>query len=126
MLKNTIQESFKQLITNRYLTTLAIITTLLAIGLAIYIGFSVQPRDLQQITHATVYGVTHLYSDHWYYLISFALFGIVAAMIHVFLSIKLYVTKGHPLALFMGYLGIGIILFAWVTAWNIINILTSV
>ena len=126
MLKESIKTSFKELITNRYLTVLSIATILLAIGLVIYVAFSVQPRDIQQVTHGTIFGATHLYVNQWYYLYSFAAFGIITAIIHIALSIKLYITKGHPLALFFGWLAIGIILFAWLVAIRLVNILSAV
>ena len=126
MFKDTIVSSLKELLTNRYLTTLAGIVLLLAIGLVFYIAFSVQPRDIQQVTHGTIYGVTHLYVDHWYYLLSFAAFGILVAVLHIALAIKVYITKGHPLALFLGWMAVGIILFAWVTAVRLITILSAV
>jgi hypothetical protein len=126
MFKDTIKSSFKELITNRYLTVLSIATLLLAIALVIYIALSVHPRDIQQVTHGTVYGVTHLYVDQWYYLLSFAAFGVITAIIHIALAIKLYISKGHPLALFFGWMAIGIILFAWLVAFRLVNILSAV
>jgi hypothetical protein len=125
-MKDTIKTSLKELITNRYLTVLAIVTILLAIALTIYVAFSVQPRDIQQVTHGTIFGVTHLYVNQWYYLYSFAAFGILTALIHIALSIKLYITKGHPLALFFGWLAIGIIIFAWTVVVRLVNILSAV
>lgn len=126
MLKDTIKSSFKELITNRYLTVLSAATLLLAIGLVVYIIFSVHPRDIQQVTHGTVYGVTHLYVDQWYYLLSFAAFGVMTAVIHIALAIKLYISKGHPLALFFAWMAVGIILFAWLVAFRLVNILSAV
>lgn len=125
-MKDTIKTSLKELITNRYLTVLAMVTILLAIALTIYVAFSVQPRDIQQVTHGTIFGVTHLYVNQWYYLYSFAAFGILTALIHIALSIKLYITKGHPLALFFGWLAIGIIIFAWTVVVRLVNILSAV
>ena len=126
MLKTTLIDAFKQLFTNRYLTVLAGITVLLAIGLVIYIASTVHPRDIQQVVHATSFGVTRLYVNQWYYLYGFAVFGLLTAFLHIALSIKLYVTKGHPLALFFAWLGVGIIVFAWISVFHVVNILSSV
>ncbi len=123
---DTIKTSFKELLTNRYLTVLSAIVLLMAIGLVIYISAVVHPRDIQQVVHATTFGVTRLYVNQWYYLYAFALFGLLVAVIHIALAIKLYVTKGHPLALFFAWLGFGIILFAWIDAFQVVNILSSV
>jgi hypothetical protein len=126
MLFNSIKTSFKELITNRYLTVLSAIVLLLAISLLVYILVVVHPRDIQQVVHATTFGVTRLYVNQWYYLYSFALFGLLVAVIHIALAIKLYISKGHPLALFFAWLGFGIIVFAWIDAFQVVNILSSV
>jgi nitrate/nitrite transporter NarK len=122
MLKNTIKQSFKELITNRYLTVLTIITLILTVLFLAYIVLSVRPSELQLVTHYTAYGMTHLYRDQWFYLFTFGGFALLVAFFHIALSIKIYITKGHPLAIMFAWMGIGILIFAWVTAFSIINV----
>lgn len=122
MLKTTITQSFKALITNRYLTVLTIITIFLTLAFIIYILLSVRPSELQLVTHYTAYGVTHLYRDQWFYLFAFGGFALLVAFLHISLSIKIYITKGHPLAIMFAWMGIGILIFTWVTAFSIINV----
>jgi len=126
MLKTTLIQSVKELVTNRYLTVLSIIIVLLATSLVIYISVKVHPSDLQLVTHYTAFGVTHLYRDQWFYLLSFIGFAILAAFLHIAIAIKLYLTKGHPLAIAFAWLGIGVLIFAWVTAMSIINVWSPV
>lgn len=126
MLSTTIKQSFKELITNRYLTVLTGITALLALSFIVYILLNVHPSELQLVTHYTAYGITHLYRDQWYYLFTFAGFAVLVALIHIGIAIKMYVTKGHPLAIMVAWMGIGIIIFAWVTAFSIINVWSPV
>ena len=123
MLKNSIVTYYKELITNRYLTTLSIIIVLLAAAFVLYILLTVRPSELQQVTHYTAFGVTHLYRDQWFYLLGFAGFAILTAFFHITIAIKIYVTKGHPLAIMFAWLGIGILIFAWLTSLWLINIL---
>lgn len=122
MIVEKIKDSFKELLTNRYLTVLAAFTALLALALVIYIATTVRPSELQLVTHYSVYGVTHLYRDQWFYLLSFAVFGVLVAIIHTGLAIKLYINKGHPLAVMVAWIGLGIIIFSWVIASSIINV----
>ena len=122
MFISIIKQQFKELLTNRYLMTLAIITVVLALLFLIYILIAVRPSELQLVTHYTAYGVTKLYRDQWFYLLGFGLFGLMVAFFHTALAIKMYVTKGHPLAIMVAWLGIGIILFAWVMSFSIINV----
>ncbi len=122
MIITTIKDSLKELITNRYLTTLTVVLLVLTVLFVAYILLAVRPSELQLVTHYTAYGVTHLYRNQWWYLLGFAAFGILVAFFHIALAIKLYVTKGHPLAIMFAWLGIGIILFAWLTSASIINV----
>lgn len=122
MLLNRITSSLKELITNRYLTTLSIITVILALLFVTYIILAVRPSELQLVTHYTAYGVTHFYRSQWFYLLTFGLFALLVAFFHISLAIKLYVTKGHPLAIMLAWMGLGIIVFAWVTSFSIINV----
>lgn len=126
MLKTNFLTSLKELSTNRYLTVLSIVIVLLAASLIVYIGIRVRPSDLQLVTHYTAFGVTHLYRDQWFYLFTFVGFAILAAFLHIAISIKLYLTKGHPLAIMFAWLGIGVLVFAWVTAMSIINVWSPV
>ena len=126
MLKTNIIQSTKELLTNRYLTTLSIILVLLSVAFIVYILLTVRPSDLQLVTHYTAFGVTHLYRDQWFYLLSFVGFAVLVAFLHVAVSIKIYITKGHPLAIMFAWFGIGIIVFAWITAISIINVWSPV
>jgi len=122
MLKNTITQSLKELITNRYLTTLAAVTLVLMILFITYIILAVRPSELQLVTHYTAYGVTHLYRSQWWYLLGFGGFALLAAFLHISIAIKMYITKGHPLAIMFAWMGIGILVFAWITSFSIINV----
>ena len=126
MLINTIKESFKALFTNRYLTVLSIITIVLSLSFVIYIIFAVRPSELQLVTHYTAYGVTHLYRSQWYYLLTFGGLAALVAFLHISISIKIYLAKGHPLAIMFAWMGIGVLIFAWVTAYSIINVWSPV
>lgn len=126
MLKTNFVQSIKELVTNRYLTTLSIVLLVLTAGFIIYIAVMVRPTDLQLVTHYTAFGVTHLYRDYWYYLLSFIGFAVLVAFLHIAIAIKIYITKGHPLAIMFVWFGIGVILFAWITAISIINVWSPV
>lgn len=126
MIKDSFTNSIKQLFTSRYLATLSIILVVLAVAYTVYIAFSVRPSDLQLVTHYTAFGVTHLYRDQWWYLLSFAAFGVLVAFLHVALAIKIYEAKGRTLAIMFAWLGVAIVLVAWVTSFSIINIWSPV
>lgn len=126
MLKTNFIQSIKELVTNRYLTTLSIVLVLLAVAFIIYIALTVRPSDLQLVTHYTAFGVTHLYRDQWFYLLTFIGFAVLTAFLHIAVAIKIYVTKGSPLAIMFLWLGIGVLIFAWIVAISIINVWSPV
>ena len=126
MLKTNFIQSLKELSTNRYLTVLSIILVLLSVAFIIYIALTVRPSDLQLVTHYTAFGVTHLYRDQWFYLFTFAGFAVLSAFLHIAISIKMYTTKGSPLAISFMWLGIGVVIFAWIAAIAIINVWSPV
>ena len=121
-MKKTIQNSFTLLIASRYLFSLCVAIILLAVGFMVYIGLNVRPSELQLVSHYSQFGVTHLYRDQWFYLLNFALFGLFAAVIHVILTVKLFIIKGVPLAILFAWLGIVVITLAWVTAYAVLNV----
>ena len=125
-MKTTITEHLKELFTNRHLTVLSIVMLLLASAFIIYLAVVVRPSDLQLVTHYTAFGLTHLYRDQWFYLTSFGAFALITAFFHIAGSIKLYVTKGSPLAIAFAWAGVGVILLAWVVAASIINVWSPV
>lgn len=95
---------------------------LLAIAFMIYIGVSVRPSELQTVTHYSAFGIRHLYTDQWFYLLVFGLFSLIVATAHTVLSIKLLVVKGRSLAVMLAWLGVGILILGWITAYMVINV----
>lgn len=118
----TLKTAFKQLFTSRYLTTMAIIIIALAIAYLIFVIVSVRPSELQVVTHYTAFGISRFYTDPWWYLLGFGLFGLVTAFFHIALAIKIYIAKGHPLAIMVLWFGIAILLFVWITSFYLINV----
>lgn len=126
MSKTNFIQSIKQLLTNRYLTVLCAIAILLALSLTIFILVRVHPSDLQLVTHYTAFGVTHLYRDQWFYLLNFIGFAVIVAFVNVAITIRIYLLKGHPLAVLFAWFSIGLLVFTWIVALSIINVWSPV
>ncbi len=121
-MKKTIQESFSLLLDNRYLLVLCSSLVLLGLSFIVYIGFKVRPSDLQLVSHYSAFGSTHLYRDQWFYLLNFGVFGLFTVVLHVVLTVKLFIIKGNSLAVAFAWLGIIIMLLAWATAFAVLNV----
>jgi hypothetical protein len=125
-MKKSIQQSLQLLITDRYLVVLCGSLVLLAVAFAIYIGVSVRPSEIQLVSHYSAFGVTQLYRDQWFYLLSFGVFGLLTAALHAMIAIKLFTVKGRSFAIMFVWLGIAITLLAWITSTAVINVWTPI
>lgn len=123
-MKTIIIESLKKLIADRYLLILLSAMILLSIILSIIIGFSIHPSELQLVSHYSAYGIMHLYRDQWFYLITFAVFGPIVAILHSIIAIKMLVIRDRSLALVYAWLGIGIIAIGLITSLAVLNVWT--
>ena len=123
-MKNNIIKSLKELIADRYLLVLLVGLVLLALIFTVSIGLSIHSSERQLISHYSAFGITHFYFDQWFYLLSFVFFGVVVAVLHVIIAIKLMIIKGHSLAVMFAWFGIGIIILGWVASLAILNLRT--
>ena len=122
-IKEVIVKSLKSLVEDRYLLILVSTLFLLTIIFAITTSLSIQQSEIQLVSHYSSFGITHFYRDQWFYLISFVLSGIIFAILHIIVAIKLLVVKNRLFAIMFTWLGIGIIVLGcWTTAMTVINI----
>ncbi len=86
-------------------------------GLAALIIFScllqIRPSDVQVPVRYSVYGVTNLYREQWFYLFSFVGMGLILLILHPLLILKLLQEKGREsaisfavLTLLFGFIGL--------------------
>ena len=125
-MQHIFKTAVKDLLSHRTLAVLAAGLLLLATALTVYIIATVHPSEVPLVTHYTAFGVAHLYRDQWFYLFTFAAFGFIAAFVHIALMVKMYGIKGYHAAVFIGWTGIGVLVFAWVIAAAIINVWSPV
>jgi hypothetical protein len=123
-MKKTIIKLFKELTNDRPLFVLIIFLLILSVVAAMVIGFSVQPSELQLVSHYSAFGITHLYRDQWFYLLVFSAFEVVAGVIHSLVSVKLLISKDRPLAFMFAWLGVVVVILGWITASALLNVWT--
>jgi len=123
-MKDIIIKSLKQLVRDRYLLVLLSFILLLSLVLAIVIGFSVHSSELQLVSHYSEFGITHLYRDQWFYLLTFVAFEVIVAILHIIISIKLLVINNRSLAIMFAWLGVGILLLGLVISMALLNVWT--
>lgn len=121
-MRDTITSSIRHIAKERSLLVVFGVLVLLCVVAAVYFGVRVQPSYNQVYTHYTSYGVVNLYASSWWYAISFSLFFVVVAILHVAIGIKIYTLKGKQLAAGFGWFSVGLVLFAMVTLTYIVNV----
>lgn len=112
----------KSLTVDRYLFVLYLVMTVLAIIFSVQVIASIHPNELQLVARYTAFGSTHLYRDQWFYQLVFALFIIMIAVVHILISKKTYEAVNRQLALLFAWFGVGLLVFAWITANSVLTV----
>lgn len=120
-MKTIIKQSLKQLVADRYLLVLLAVLFLLALIAALNISLSIHPSEIQVVSHYSAFG-GNFYKDQWFYLSVFAVFELIVAILHIIISVKLLIIKGHPVAIMFAWIGFGVILLGWITARAVLNV----
>ena len=123
-MKKIIKNSLKQLVADRYLLLMVALMFLLALVASVIIGLSIHSSERQLVSHYSAFGITHFYFDKWYYAFVFVAFELFAAGLHSIVSVKLLLTKGHPMAIMFAWIGVSIILVGYATASTILGLQT--
>lgn len=116
--------SFKELANDRLLLGLLIAVVALGLLLTVFVGVTIRPSEVQVVTHYTSFGPTNFYRTSWPYLLSFAMFGLMYAISHAVIALKLFTEKGRQFTLGFLWLSIGLILIAFAITASILNIAT--
>lgn len=105
-MKTTIINSIKPLLSDRFMIVLTIVFILLTLFYCVYVGVSLRPSDLQVAVHYTAFGETNFYREKWFYLINFIVFGLLIAVTHTILTVKLYSQGRRQIALLFLWLSL--------------------
>jgi hypothetical protein len=112
-MKKTITATLKTILEDRFLTVMIIILILLSLAYSIYVGASLRPSDLQVAVHYTAFGPTGFYRQQWYYLITFVVFGLLVAVMHTAVIVKMHTQGRRQMALLFGWISFLLIVIAF-------------
>lgn len=121
-MKHRITTSLQSLIADRPLLLVMALFLVGCIGLLIYLAVAINPSELQVVVHYTSFGTTNFYRDKWYYLLSFAAFVVVMAVVHVALTYKLLEQKGHDMAMAFAWLSVVLLVIATAVMYQVLRI----
>ena len=121
-MKPTFIQSIQLLSKERRMIVALSIMLVVCLIFTIYVGLNIHQNELKIVTHYTAFGTTNFYRDKWYYLLSFVVFGIMVAVIHTLVALKLLVSRGTELALSFVWVSTIIITIAAATAYQVLKI----
>jgi len=98
-MKERITTLVKVLTADRYVLVLLSVFLISSLLLLAYLATAIHASELQVVVHYTSFGTTNFYRDKWYYLLSFAAFIIIMAVIHTLIAYKLLQAKGRDLTI---------------------------
>lgn len=114
--------SLKPILADRLMAVVMIVFVLLCLAYCVYIGVSLRPSDLQVAVHYSAYGETTFYRDKWYYLITFIVFGLLIAVLHTILMVKLYLQGRRTIAILFACLSFFLVIITWFITWSILKV----
>lgn len=95
---------------DRVLLGLSIGILFLILIYVLYVAFSLSPTELQIATRYTAFGETQYYRTQWFYLMTFIGFGVVIAVSHIAILIKLKIRDLRNMAIGFGIMTIVLLL----------------
>lgn len=121
-MKTRILSQLGIILKDRVLLSLSLMIILVSILYVVYVGLSLRPQDIQVVTHYSAFGVTHFYRTKWYYLIGFALFGILIMVTHLAVLIKLTSQNMRSLAIGYAWFTVALVTIAAVMTHSILTL----
>jgi len=121
-MKKDIINSIKLVLSDRLMALAIIGLIIVCIAYCIYVGVSLRPSDLQVAVHYTAFGGTSFYRDKWYYFFSFIGFGVLIALMHPILAVKLYAQGRRQMALLFIALSLLLLAIAWLMTQSVLRI----
>lgn len=112
----------KDLGRDRVLIGLMIGLIALSVLFCLYTGLSVHSSDVQIATHYTGFGETNYYRDHWYYLLSFVVFGLFVAVFNTAIAGKIFLLERPTLARAWLVLSISMVVIAAIIVHSVLGI----
>lgn len=92
------------------------------IGYIGYVGFSLNPSDLQLAVRYTSFGETQFYREKWWYLLSFIGFGVLYIVAHIGMVAKLYAIGLRSMAIAFAWLSIIVLVLMFVYTYSVLGI----
>lgn len=115
-------QTFKSVVADRGYFALFVAVVLSGLIFTIFTLTSIESREQTVYTQYSGFGEAHFYKNPWTYLYSFTLFGLLVTAINAGLMLKFYRYSQRSLGVAFGWMTIGVMAIAFVTAVSVFNI----
>ena len=112
----------RQLFSDRPFMALVTLLVVLALAFCIYVFASTQQSSVQVHTRYTSIGEAHYYKSQWYYLYSFAAFGLVSTALNVLCMLRLLANQRRDFAMGLGVVAFIILVVTFAYSYNVMQI----
>lgn len=116
------KKDIKHAFGDRWWLGLVMANIFLGVIVMLVIGFGIEPKETQVITHYSSFGLTGFYRSQWYTLWGYALLELIVVVAHGVLSLKLLHLDRRDLALALLWGTLGVSLLVLLFALSIIRI----
>ena len=89
---------------------------------AIILASRIQPSELQVSVQYTSFGGENIYRSQWFYIAAFAAFGVMMALLHSAIFVKIYSLKGRDIALLFGAASVAVLVIAVPLLYRILGV----
>ena len=120
--KESMKLSIKRVFTDRPFLMLMSMLTAMGLLYCLVVGLNIHRSDVTVYTRYSAFGDAHFYKDHWQYLLTFVLFGVIVTAAHLALMVKLHNIERRQTALLVGWLGISMLLLALMYALAVMSL----
>lgn len=97
---------------DRVLIASCFVFALICIAAVLLLVFRIHPSELNTQIRYSAFGVAHIYSNAWYYLLPTVLFGLFILPLHIVIAIKLHIGKRKYMARLFMWLSIVVVTMA--------------
>ncbi len=120
----TIKQSLPLALKDRTYMTVWAAGLLVLIVLLIVGVFYIRPTDIQVPVRYSSFGITHFYSEKWFYQLNFVIFGIFIWVFHSLVALRLLAQRGRGFAMAFQWLTVGMLTITLATVITILRVVS--
>ena len=113
MSKEAIKTLLKETLSDRQYMALVGLVGGVGILYCLVTALNIHPSDVMVYVRYTAFGEAHFYKDHWQYLIMFVVYGFIVTTVHIVLMLKLRDLGRRQTGIFIGWVGVAILLISF-------------